>query len=489
MANNSTTRAKASKNIRSPTPQRRTKVTPRKKIAGRPKGSGSRRPTLSKKMATARENKENKRAGRSLKTLKKHALSLLKHSEVEKLARECGFYQRTPRAITAFDFALCCAMAAMIEGKRGFASVWRLLAAAAGVKVARSAVTQRFGDGSAQLMEELFFRAVKKLPKMQTPEMLDKLKRFQEVLAYDGSVVSLSPLMKKLFPATRTNSVAAAGKVHAIADLVSRRIVDVELTGERHSELDVVRTRPIKPGILYMGDLGYTHYEYFAAIKMAGSDLLWRLKDNANPKIVFVRHGIHAPVDVAKREYGLNDPRIKHTKCHDTFDLDARFETGAGPVVLRVIGRYNPETKKYHRYVTTLGAEEFNPNELASLYTLRWVIELLFKLLKSSCHLDHVDTSDPAALRTHLYASLLGATILSSLCYAAASVHGLHPTEISVLVAGIAAPILVMPLMFLWCRRKLSAEEMAATIFRVLAIGCRDQNPNRTKAKWGVLGF
>ncbi len=489
MANNSTTRNSKSKNLRSPTPQRRTKVTPRKKIAGRPKGSGSRRPALSKKMASERENKENKRAGRSLKTLKKHALSLLKHSEVEKLARECGFYQRTPRAIKAFDFALCCAMAAMIEGKRGFASVWRLLAAAVGVKVARSAVTQRFGEGSAQLMEELFTRAVRKLPKMQCPEMLDKLKRFQEVLANDGSVITLSPLMKKLFPSTRTNSVAAAGKIHATADLIGRRIVDVELTGERHSELDVVRTRPIRPGILYMGDLGYTNYEYFAAIKMAGSDLLWRLKDNANPKIVFVRHGIHAPVHVAECEYGINDPGVKYTKCHDTFDLDARFETSFGPVVLRVIGRYNPETQKYHRYVTTLSAEEFNPDELASLYALRWVIELLFKLLKSSCHLDHVDTSDPAALRTHLYASLLGATILSSLCYAAASVHGLHPTEISVIVAGIAAPILVMPLMFLWCRRKLSAEEMASAILRVLAIGCRDQNPNRTKAKWSNLGF
>ena len=133
--------------------------------------------------------------------------------------------------------------------------------------------------------------------------------------------------------------------------------------------------------------------------------------------------------------------------------------------------------------------DDFDPDELAALYCLRWVIELLFKLLKSSCHLDHVDTSDPAALRTHIYASLLGATILSALCHAAAEVHGLHPTEISALVTGIAAPIIVMPLMFLWCKRKLTPEEMADSILRVLAVGCRDQNPGRTRAKWGVLGF
>jgi hypothetical protein len=54
----------------------------------------------------------------------------------------------------------------------------------------------------------------------------------------------------------RISERAAAGKIHATADLISRRIVDVELTGERHSELDVIRTRPIRPGILYMGNLG-----------------------------------------------------------------------------------------------------------------------------------------------------------------------------------------------------------------------------------------
>jgi len=126
--------------------QERTRVKPRRSTAGRPRGRPGRKASLTQRLASERERKENKLAGRSFKTLKKQAFSLLKRSEVEELARECGFYRRTPRAISAFDFALCCAMAAMVEGKRGFASVWRLLAAAVGVKVARSAVTQRFGE-------------------------------------------------------------------------------------------------------------------------------------------------------------------------------------------------------------------------------------------------------------------------------------------------------------------------------------------------------
>ena len=129
-------------------------------------------------------------------------------------------------------------LGSMLEDKRGFASVWRLLAAAAGIVVARSAVTGRFGQGSARMMEALFTRAVARLPQPEHPELLGKLVRFKQVLAQDGTVLQLSPLLKKLFPATRTNSMDAAGKIHATADVVHRRITAVSLKDESGRTLD-----------------------------------------------------------------------------------------------------------------------------------------------------------------------------------------------------------------------------------------------------------
>ena len=465
----------------------RTRVRPRSRVAGRPRGSQSQLGWLGRQLERKRGAKLGRRDVRSYEALRRDTLSLFTEAEVEEFGRESGFYQRTPRAIRAFDFALCTALAAVVEGKRGFASIWRLLAAASGVEVARSAVTQRFGAGSAKLMEELFQQALGRMPAEPCPELLTKLEEFRAVLAHDGSVLTLSPLLKKLFPSTRTNSVQAAGKLHATADLVHSRIVRVELTGERESELAVVRAQPIEAGVLYCSDLGYTSYDYFAEIKNGHAHLLSRLKDNANPTIVHVRHGVHAPVATVRKGVGLNDPELEFTKGQDTFDLDASFETKTGSVVLRVVGLYNPETQKYHCYVTTLSPEEWTPEELAVLYSRRWVIELLFKLLKSSCHLDHLDTSDPNAIRTHIYASLLAATILSSLRHAAAAVHGIPVAAISSLMMGIAAPLIVMPLMFLWRKKRMTPEEMSDAILRVLAIGCRDQNPRRTRAKWGTL--
>jgi len=465
----------------------RTRVRPRRRTSGRPRGSQGQPGWLARRAERAREAKLERRARRSYQALRRDTLSLFCVGEVEQIARQQGFYRRSPRAIHAFDFVLCAALAAVAEGKRGFASVWRLLEAASGVEVARSAVTQRFGPGSAKLMEELFGQTLKRLPKPPTPDLLTKLDEFRAVLAHDGSVLTLSPLLKKLFPATRTNSVQAAGKLHATADLVERRIVRVELTGERDSELGVVRAQPLEPGTLYISDLGYTSYDYFADIKAGNAQMLSRLKDNANPTIVAVRHGVHAPVAAVRKGIGLNDPDLRFTQCHETLDVDARFKTKTGSVVLRVVGLYNAQTAKYHCYVTTLSPDDWTPEELAVLYSRRWMVELLFKLLKSSCHLDHLDTSDPDALRTHIYASLLAAAILSTMCHAAAAVHGIPLVAISPLTAGIAAPLLVIPLLFLWCGKRPTPEQLSDMILRVLAIGCRDQNPRRTRAKWGSL--
>ena len=465
----------------------RPRVRPRSGTGGRPRGSRSHAGWLARDVERRRGLKLGRRDVRSYEALRGQTLSLFTEAEVEALGWQSGFYQRKPREIRAFDFALASALGAVVESKRGFASVWRLLAAASGVEVARSAVTQRFGSGSAKLLEQLFQQALARLPEEACPELLTKLDEFRAVLAHDGSVLTLSPLLQKLFPATRTNSVQAAGKLHATADLVRRRIVRVVLTGERDSELAVARAEPVEAGTLHINDLGYLSYDRFAEIKAANADLLSRLKDNSNPTIVHVRHGVYAPVATVRKGLGLNDTELRFTESHDSFDVDAQFETAMGPVVMRVVGLYNPETTKYHCYVTTLSAEQWSPQELAVLYARRWMIELLFKLLKSSCHLDHLDTSDPDALRTHIYASLLASVILSSLCHAAAHVHGIPLMAISPLMAGIAAPLLVVPLIFLWRERRQTPEEMSDVILRVLAIGCRDQNPRRTRAKWGSL--
>jgi putative transposase len=411
--------------------------------------------------------------------------ALVSEKETEELARETGYYQRAPQQLPAFEFALCCALAAVCEHKRGFASVWRLLATAAGIEVARSAVTQRFGPGSASLLEELFFRAVQRLPSAGDLVLRERLNAFRDVLAQDGTVLQLSPVLATLFPATRTNVVDAAAKVHVTADLRARRIIDVTVTGERGSELDELYLQEFIADTLYLFDLGYTSYDLLSTIDRARAFVLMRLKENANPTVVRVRQGVRAP----QRSVGCKFKDLEFCKTQDRFDLDAEFVCAEfqETVTMRVVGLWNPQTQRYHCYVTNLAPEQWGVEELVTLYRQRWIIELLMKLMKSHCHLDHLDTGSPEALRTQLYASLLAAVVLHAVTATAASSARIPLEEISFLTVGIAAPLLAVTLLMLWLGRKVTCEELATMIFRTIAFGCRDQNRGRTRESTAPL--
>jgi len=435
--------------------------------------------SLSEKLEEKRKAKARRKKRSEYQQIREGVLSLVTEQESEELARETGFYQREPKTIRAFDFVLCCALAALIEHKRGFASVWRVLTTIVGISTARSAVTQRFGPGSAALLEALFRRSLERLPAAGDSILRTKLNMFREVLAQDGTVLQLSPVLAKLFPATRTNAVDAAAKAHVTADLRGRHIVEVTITGERDSELDELVQQAFEKNTLYIHDLGYTSYDLFALVEQSDAYLLMRLKENANPKVVCVRQGVRRP----RSSIGRKFQDLEFCRTQDRFDLDAEFEAKelGETVTMRIVGLWNPETERYHCYVTNLSPEKFDVEELATLYRQRWIIELLMKLMKSHCHLDHLDTANPDALRTHLYASLLAAVVLQSTLVTAAQSAGLSVEEISFLTVGIAAPLLAVPLLLLWLERELSYDEMAALIFRVIVHGCRDQNPRRTR--------
>jgi IS4 transposase len=405
--------------------------------------------------------------------------AVVSRKETERLARETGYYQRTPQQLPALEFALCCALGAVVEHKRGFASVWRLLASAAGIEVARSAVTQRFGPGSAAFLEELFLLAVQRLPPAGDLVLRERLNVFRDVLAQDGTVLQLSPVLATLFPATRTNVVDAAAKAHVTADLRARRIVDVTVTGERGSELDALYLQEFVANTLYLLDLGYTSYDLFSALDRAGAFLLMRLKENANPTVVRVRQGVRSPQASVGRKFKA----LEFCKTQNRFDIDVEFVCAeiAETVTMRVVGLWNPETQRYHCYVTNLSPEQWSVEDLATLYRQRWIIELLMKLMKSHCHLDHLDTANADALRTQLYASLLAAVVLHALTATAATSAGIPLEQISFLTVGIAAPLLAVTLLMLWLKRRTTYEELAAMIFRTIALGCRDQNRGRTR--------
>jgi IS4 transposase len=142
-----------------------------------------------------------------------------------------------------------------------------------------------------------------------------------------------------------------------------------------------------------------------------------RLKPNANPQIV-----------EELREWRGNAISLTGRQLHDVLNdlhrdvIDVRAEVSfrrhsyngsrSGPTrTFRIVGVRNDDAEKYHLYVTNLPVADYSASDVAQLYRARWEVELLFKELKSTYHLDQIPTSDPVAVEALILVALISLVV------------------------------------------------------------------------------
>lgn len=111
-------------------------------------------------------------------------------------------------------------------------------------------------------------------------------------------------------------------------------------------------------------DRGFTEYERFCALKRADEDFVTVLKSNARTKLVDRLQAVEVRDETGTRRV-----------TDDIVDLGETGETFRRVTVEDVDGEVTA-------YLTTLGSADFAPIDVVCIYTLRWLIEILFRELK-----------------------------------------------------------------------------------------------------------
>jgi len=323
----------------------------------------------------------------------------LKGLGLGRLARMTGFARRRERKVSPPALAWAAILGAASGPTRGVTDIATAAGAYTGTPVSRQAVHQRLASAGAVA----FFAAVclalgRRLAGGGVPSLPGKLGTFADIVAVDSTVVGLLDRLARAFPACRTNSRKAALKIHARLSLTRKDAERLRITSERTPDLHGTAFGAWVRDRLVLFDLGYFDYGLFAAIRRQGGTFLTRLKTTANGVILAVRDGC------AARAVGT--PLNQRIYTGRVVDLDAQLGRGATTVVARVVGIWDATAADYHWYVTSLAAADFSPDEVATLYGLRWQVELLFKEWKSVCHLTSLRTADPHLVQVLIYASL-----------------------------------------------------------------------------------
>jgi IS4 transposase len=239
------------------------------------------------------------------------------------------------------------------------------------------------------------------------------LASFRDVLVTDSTVVRLHDMLAKSFPGTRTNHTKAALKTHVIMSVRGDGKQSIRVTSERAHDGPVFRIGSWVKDHLLLFDLGYFSYRLFARIDENGGYFLTRLKRSANPVILQVNRSHRGQaIDVVGEHVHDVVERLQREVLDVNVDVRFTRRRYAGHArrdwqELRVVGLRDPQTERYHLYITNIPEEKLTAEDIRTTYALRWQIELLFKELKSTYRLRDMPSRKRVVVEALLYATIL----------------------------------------------------------------------------------
>lgn len=331
---------------------------------------------------------------------------------MRRVARETGTVQRQRRVDPVKLFWVV----VLGVGERSFAELRRSYQKVTGDKISPSSFYNRFTPAFTRFLRELLNVGLEKLQRCGegAAPMLGEIR---EILCVDSTIVRLHDALAACWPACRTNHTLAAVKLHTVLNVRGKGPQRVKITSERVHDGQVLRAGQWVKGRLLLFDLGYFRYSLFAAIARHGGFFLTRLKDNANPTLLRL-HRSHRGRTVAVEGLGLLQVRSRLRRA--VLDAEAEIcfkkQRYAGrqrkaTMRVRIVGLWDESHSMYHWYITNLPTE-IKAEDIGKLYGARWMIELLFRELKSCYKLESIPSRKSHVVEAFLYGSLL--TLLAS---------------------------------------------------------------------------
>lgn len=209
--------------------------------------------------------------------------------------------------------------------------------------------------------------------------------------------------------------------LNAAYDLCNRLYVDGivqprRLCNEGRALAAMVDRSPIKGKTIVTADRGYESYNNFAHLERKGWNYVIRVKDLDSSGIL---SGLRLPTsgkfdrDV---HLTLTKKQTKEIKAHpeiykfvpstSTFDFLDLQENLFYPISFRVV-RFILPNGAYETVITDLSAADFPPNEIKSIYNMRWGIETSFRALKYTVGLTNFHAKRRESITQEIFARMI----------------------------------------------------------------------------------
>jgi hypothetical protein len=339
--------------------------------------------------------------------------------DAERLGRESGFIQRQ-RKLSGASFAQGLVFGWQANPRASLEELCQS-AAVCGVQISAQGLQERLNSRQAtQFMRQMLEQSLTYLVAGKS-DMPTRLEQFAGIYLQDSTTLSLPKVLAKEWRANGNQKGASAGmKVQTVFNYHDGRLQLQLVEALRHDCR--LQTIALPAGSLRLADVGYFKVKVFEQLNQ--QSVWWLTRLPARAGIWVGQHGVHVATWLAQHCSGNQ--------------LDVEVELTAQRFRCRLIAVRVPEQVAAHRrkqvceaagdrphklrletlalcdwtvIVTNLPSSQLSVEDALVLLRLRWQIELLFKLWKSTFALTSWRTQHPQQILTEIFAKLLLAII------------------------------------------------------------------------------
>ena len=355
-----------------------------------------------------------------------------------------------------------------------------------GESLAPSSFYDRFTPEFAQVMKGVAGRALEHVrqadPKETTGRDLGALlEAFSDVRIADSTVLMLKKLAKGWAPST--SKVRPAGvKFHTVVSVHDDLPIADSMTPQRTHDNKAFPEATMEPGTLSIFDLGYIDVKRFIDAIDRGAHFLTRLKTSHNPEIVrvYVGQGSRRKARGLRLDEAIDSELLTHHM--GVIDVDVRLVHKGREAIARVVAVINTDVDEFHWYITSVDRNLLDAFDVAEAYRLRWIIELIFKQLKSGTGLSSILAWRESAVTALIYGKITALCLsrLLELCAKSQDDKGVFGRLAIVLVLARSTSLL---LSYALLRDGVTVDELEKRILLIATTVARSRNQRRERTR------
>jgi len=266
------------------------------------------------------------------------------------------------------------------------------------------------------------FEQAKDVLQNQVPLPLTLLTQFESVQLLDSTGIALPDKLADEFPASGGSGPQAGLKLQTMWDFLRGNLTAIwQTTGRRSDQGFTDYLDHIIPGGLFLADLGYFVLSSLQQIMDKNAYFISRFSTNTGllhpdtkkrfDLLAYLRQTTASHIDM-KVLVGINAQlpcRLVAVRLPSKVVAERRRKAKLKAQKKgRTLSKESLEWLAWSIYITNVPVTMLSLQEIVLIYTLRWQVELLFKLWKSEGELDRVAGFKRERVLCELYAKLIG---------------------------------------------------------------------------------